>query len=44
MAEFHADRELLSILQNHSENKEYICRKLGILSINDVERMKSKYK
>lgn len=30
---------LLSVLKNHSDNKEYIMRKLGIVSENDVKRL-----
>lgn len=38
------NQELVSILDNHSEKKEYICRKLGVLTPVDVERLKKLYK
>jgi hypothetical protein len=31
--------KMVAVLKNNEGRKEYICRKLGIISINDVRRM-----
>jgi len=36
------DARLKAILQNHATKKEYICRKLGVVSEMDVQRIKKK--
>jgi hypothetical protein len=35
------DTRTVSVLTNHKENPERICRKLGIVSPADIERMKT---
>lgn len=40
MAVQSGNQELLALLDNHTTRKEYICRKLGVLTPTDVERLK----
>ena len=39
VAEMNGDDRLKSMLLNHERRKEYICRKLGVVSDADVNRM-----
>jgi len=34
------DPKLAAIFSNHSDKREYICRKFGIMSLPDVERFR----
>lgn len=44
LAQQQSDKKLLTLLQNHAENKEYICRKLGVLTETDIARLRATYK
>lgn len=35
---------LESVFQNFKSNPEYVCRKYGIVSVQDIERLRNKLK
>lgn len=39
VAESSGDVKLKALLMNHSERREYICRKLGVITEADVNRV-----
>ncbi len=41
-AETHKNDRFKAILTNHQSKQEYICRKLGVVSLVDVERVSRK--
>lgn len=38
------DDRLKAVLLNHSSKKEYICRKLGVVSVADLKRVQRRSK
>lgn len=42
MAEEAGDERLKATLVNHEGRREYICRKLGVVSDGDVRRLRSR--
>lgn len=43
-AEICGDEGMRSVLMNHERRKEYICRKLGVISETDVKRISTDLK
>lgn len=40
MAEEAGDARLKAVLSNHEDRREHICRKLGVVSSGDVQRIR----
>lgn len=41
IAEEVGDSRLRAVLKNHEDRREYICRKLGVVTEADVQRIRS---
>ena len=41
LAEEVGDRRLQAVLTNHEGRREYICRKLGVVSDGDIQRIRA---
>jgi hypothetical protein len=41
LAEEFGDARLRAVLTNHEDRREYICRKLGVVSDGDIHRIRA---
>jgi hypothetical protein len=41
LSEEFGDPRLRAVLTNHEDRREYICRKMGVVSSGDIERLRA---